>query len=424
LALAGSPAQSPKSTAAVSPWLDEYLLGVAAECDRESGSNETSIQARRRAAGRAVEHYRKLLGLRPNSFWGHYRAAAGSYALDRFAEAVGHLRRCIKQRERHPVLSGQLAGCLMKLGRYDEAMEECNRAIEAAPDYAELLRSRAWIRVVSGRTEGLAKDLLHFELLSARLPSSLLSRLSMNPPLENGSPDRLTRPTNWTMPKALDVGTSRGDWTAELEAEGKHKGADPDDLDARAVLASLIRDAGELELASAEFEKILVLDPDHILGLWMHALQANDSHQFDRAGRDFDALLGHPGLIEYFRKNPKCIDTFRYAIRDFLRNAKGDEARVIGRRALNLAIAINLQIGRGDLYYELGRAYASAGLDRPRYIEEAAELLFCAFVANREYIKKYKNNNLFNPVRAQIDRALKNEMHRRGHTLPLLFNIP
>ncbi len=270
------------------------------------------------------------------------------------------------------MLSGQLAGCLMKLGRYDEAMEECNRAIEAAPDYAELFRSRAWIRVAWGRTDGLAKDLQQFELLSGRLPRSLLSRLSIDPPLENGSPERLTRGNIWTMPKALDVGTSRGDWTAELEAEGKHKGADPDDLDARAVLASLIRDAGELELASAEFEKILVLDPDHILGLWMHALQANDSHQFDRAGRDFDALLGHPGLIEYFRKNPKCIDTFRYAIRDFLRNAKGDEARMIGRRALNLAIAINLQIGRGDLLLRAGpslrlrRAWTGRDISRKR----------------------------------------------------------
>ncbi len=155
------------------------------------------------------------------------------------------------------MLSGQLAGCLMKLGRYDEAMKECNRAIEGAPDYAELFRSRAWIRVASGRTEGLSEDLLHFELLSGRLPRSLLSRLSMDPPLENGSPGRLTRPNTWTMPTALDVGTGRGDWTAELEAEGKHREADPDDLDARAVLASSIRQAGEFELASAEFEKIL-----------------------------------------------------------------------------------------------------------------------------------------------------------------------
>ena len=183
LASAGTPAQSAKSRAAVSPWLDEYLLGVAAECDRESTFDETLIHARQRAAGAPLKHYRKLLVLRPNSFWGHYRAAAGLYALESFAEAADHLRRCIAQRERHPVLSGQLAGCLMNLRRYDEAIEECNRAIEGAPDYAELFRSRAWIRVASGRTEDLGKDLKQFELLSGRLPRSLLSSLSMDPAL-------------------------------------------------------------------------------------------------------------------------------------------------------------------------------------------------------------------------------------------------
>jgi eukaryotic-like serine/threonine-protein kinase len=414
---AGPRAQSAMATAAVSPGLDEYLLGVAAECDREPNSDATLIQARRRAAERAVDHYRTLLVLRPDSFWGHYRAAAGLYGLDRFAEAVHHLQQCLQRRDCNSVLSGQLAGCLMKLGCYDEAIKECNRAIAGAPDYAELFRSRAWIRVASGRTEGLAEDLQDFERLSGRLPRSLLRNLPTAWAVEGGPSAGPTRPNIWTMPTALDVETERGQWTAEFEAEGKNREVDADDLDARAVLAVSIRQAGEFELASAELEKILVLDPDHILGLWMHARQAIESRQFDRAQRDLDALLGHPGLTAYFRKNPESITTFRYVIRDFLRNAKGEEARAIGRRALNLAI--NLNLDRGDLHYELGQALANAGLDRPRFIDEAAEQLFCAFVANDEYINRYNRSDSFNPVRAQIDRALKSEMNRRGRSIRL-----
>jgi tetratricopeptide (TPR) repeat protein len=327
------------------------------------------------------------------------------------------LRQCIQRRDRNSVLSGQLAGCLMKLGRYDEAIKECDRAIAGAPDYAELFRSRAWIRVASGRTEGLAEDIEHFERLSGRLPRSFLC----NPPTawaaDSGSPAGPTRPNIWTMPTALGVETQRGKWTAEFEAEGKTREVDTDDLDARTVLALWIRRAGEFELASAEVEKILILDPDHIVGLWMHARQAIESRQFDRAQRDLDALLGHPGLTEYFHKNPESIATFRYVIRDFLRNVKAEKARTIGRRALDLAISLNLD--RGDLHYELGQALASAGLDRPRYIEEAAEQLYCAFVANAEYINRYKSNGSFNPVRAQIDRALESEMIRRGRSIRL-----
>jgi eukaryotic-like serine/threonine-protein kinase len=410
------------ATALVSPWLDEYLLGVAAESDRESGSDQTLIQARRRAAERAVAHYGKLLALRPDSFWGHYRAAAGSYALDLFAEAVFHLQRCIQRRESNSVLSGQLAGCLMKLGRYDEAMIECDRAIAGAPDFAELFRSRAWIRVASGRTQGLAEDLQRFELLSGRLPRSLLNRLSTARALDGGRPAGPAGPHSGTMPNARDVETRRDTWAAEFDAEGKNREADADDLDARVVLAMAIRQAGEIEIASAELEKILILDPDHIHGLWMHAIRAMETHHFDVAKRDLYALLGHPGLGEYFRKTPESIVTFRYIIRDILPKVEIEEAQTIGRQALN--VAISLQLDRGELHYYLGQALAIEGRKKARFIDESAEQLFCAFVANEEYINKYKNSDSFNPVRAQIDRALESEMHRRGHSIPFLKKVP
>lgn len=417
---AGSSARP--ATALVSPWLDEYLLGVAAECDRESGPDQTLIQARRRAAERALNHYGKLLVHRPDSFWGHYRAAAGLYGLDRFAEAVHHLQECIQLRESNSVLSGQLAGCLMKLGRYDEAMIECDRAIAGAPDFAELFRSRAWIRVASGRTEGLAEDLQHFELLSGRLPRSLLCTLSTARALEGDSPIGPARPNIGAIPTAPDVEIRRGNWAAEFVAEGRNREVDADDLEARAVLAMAIRQAGETKIATAELEKILILDPDHILGLWLHAIGAIETRHFDLAKRDLDALLGHPGLGEYFRKTPESIVTFRYFIRDILPKVEIEEARTIGRRALD--VAIKLELERGDLHYYLGQALASAGLNRPRFIDESAEQLFCAFVANEEYVNRYKNSDSFNPVRAQIDRALESEMHRRGHSIPLLKKVP
>jgi eukaryotic-like serine/threonine-protein kinase len=414
-----SAAESAMPVAMASPWLDEYLLGVSAECDRESGSDETLIQARRRAAERAVAHYRKLLALRPDSFWGHYRAAAGSYGLDRFADAVHHLQQCIQRRESNSVLSGQLAGCLMKLGRYDEAMKECDRAIAGAPDFAELFRSRAWIRVASGRTAGLAEDLQHFELLSGRLPRALLCSLTAARAMNGSGPAGPALPNFLTLPAAPDVETRRGNWNAEFEAEGRNREADADDLGARVVLAMAIRQAGEIEIASAELEKILILDPEHVHGRWMHALWANETHHFEIAMRDVDALLGHPGMAEYFRKYPQSVN---YVIRCILRNVKNEEARAVGRRALNLAI--NLKLDCGYLHYELGHALALADLERPRYIDESAEQLFLAFVANQEYIHRYRNSDSFNPVRAQLDRALESEMRRRNRTVPLLSKVP
>ncbi|HKI16412.1 MAG TPA: tetratricopeptide repeat protein [Isosphaeraceae bacterium] len=405
------------ASAAVPPWLDQYLLGVAAECDVESESpNQTE---------RPLEHYSRVLALRPDSFWGHYRAAAALYGLDRFDEALSHLGQCLKRRPDNSVLVGQRASCLMELNRFDEALNECDRAIERAPDYAELLRSRAFIRTAVIRKqrsldqfENLAEDIRRFELLSQRLPRSLWGNLPLALAMEGGCPaGSPSLGNNWTTPTSLDVDTRLGKWTAELEAEGKNREVDVEDLNARAVLASSIRQTGEFELAASEYEKILILNPDHISVWMMQALQAIESRQFELAKRDLDTVLGHPGLVEYLRKNPECISSFRGAIRGYLVQGKFEEAQAIGRRTLNLAIAHKLH--RGEIHYELGYAYATAGANEPRFIKEAAEQLFCAFVANDEYINRYKSSESFNPVRAQIDRALESEMHRRGRSIRL-----
>ncbi len=50
-----------------------------------------------------------------------------------------------------------------------------------------------------------------------------------------------------------------------------------------------------------------------------------------------------------FGKTPSASTLFVTASATFLRNVKGEEARTIGRRALNLAI--NLKLDRGDLHY-------------------------------------------------------------------------
>ena len=89
-------------------------------------------------------------------------------------EAQRHLERCLKRRPQNAVLHIFLAGCQQELGQFPEALEECNLALEFAPDLAEWYRSRAFIRAASGQTIGLSDDIQHFELLSHILPRGSL----------------------------------------------------------------------------------------------------------------------------------------------------------------------------------------------------------------------------------------------------------
>ena len=107
------------------------------------------------------------------------------FRLDRNAEAADHLRQCLKRRPENAVLRVQLAACLSLINQLDEALRECDQALEGATELADLFQNRAFIRAFSRRTEGIAEDIEHFELLSHTLPRAFWGRRSLaqgNPP--------------------------------------------------------------------------------------------------------------------------------------------------------------------------------------------------------------------------------------------------
>jgi tetratricopeptide (TPR) repeat protein len=367
---------------------------------------EAQLLARRRAAERALEHYRTMLTLRPHSFWGHYRAAVACFGLDRTAEAAVHLEHCLERRPENAVLQGQLATCLMRLGSYDQALERCNQALGGAPDLAEFYRTRAWIRATLGETRGLDSDIRHFEVLSRILPrefwggTAILARLAEGP-------------------------AGRHDATEIGEVA-------PEELDARTVLATEIYDAGDRELAAAEFGKVLLVDPDHLAARFTRAIRAVKDHDFDQAQRDLEVVLCHPDLLEYLRSKPlPRLHQLLELANISLDCGRVEEAQKLARRALDLAIELKLDLGCGVSHYMLARVHAVAGRTDPQAITEAAKQLSRAFLAHPVYREGYQRDRRFDPVRARLDAAIpqaeadaRAELHRRRASTPMAQLAP
>ena len=229
-------------------WVNEYLLGVMTECESESelrcapeaadrpknlrsnreAKNAEANDRTRRAAARALNHYNNALALHPHSYWGHYRAAAIAFGLGgttNIAEAAGHLEQCLKRRPRNPMLHNDLAACLMELNQNHEALEESEKAIEAAPDLAELYRTRAFIRTTLGPNDdiGLAEDLQHFEILRHLLPRAFSGATLVNP--DQSSWSKTTYLSRF--PASLDIGTLVGNPSTELAGYGIKTEVDP-----------------------------------------------------------------------------------------------------------------------------------------------------------------------------------------------------
>jgi tetratricopeptide (TPR) repeat protein len=316
-----SPRPSP-APAPAPPWLDEHLLGFAIECKTADAVPSTdparateSVQARslakHREAERALRHYRNSLSLRPDSYWGSYRAAAICYGLGRVDEAAGYLERCLDRRPENSTLQGQLAGCLIHLNRYSEALALCDRVLEKAPDHFEFYRTRAFVRAKLGQIDGLADDIRSLEICQNLLPRSLQVG-EPEPPNRGGLPPLAVGDLQ---PRSVRRGTLH-----------RAVEVDPEEIDKRAILALEIAKAGAFEIYRHETDKILLLDPDYIPARTMRVEQAIETGQFDRARRELDTILKHPRLMEHLRGSPDGLKPFHNITRLYLHAERLDDA--------------------------------------------------------------------------------------------------
>ncbi len=429
------------SAPSFSPWLNEYLMGVVAEYDLEpstdgqtgpTGNNrDPSIESDescaqrndrvRDSAARALGHYRNLLALRPESYWGHYRAASACYVLGLFAESVLHLEHCLTIRPDNDAIRGYRAACLAWLQRYPEALEECDRALRGTPEFAEMFRTRAFIRAASGQQDGLSADIQHFELLGRHAPRRLLDQRPQHDPLEvelppDGMASRIAESSG-----AHDAQARLSSRLSLFTGSNESAAVDPDELSTRYVLASTIRKAGQLDLAYAEIAKILRLDPDYIPARMMHAVEAIENRHYDEAQRDLSAVLNHPNLIEYIREDPTLLHCFHQVSHELSLSGRAQEGRVLARKAMDLANAVKQF--RGESHYVLAQAFATLAKRDPEYAAQAAEELGWVLAANGANLTKYLQDPAYDPVRDQIDATLRHSSNATGDH-ERLFSTP
>ena len=395
------------------PWLEDYLLGVAAELEGEPDPDQ------------ALQHYDRVLARSPDSFWGHYRAAVICFQLRQWSEAARHLVCCLKRRSENVALRGQFASCLCQLGLLDDALHECSRALDSAPDYAKFYQSRAFIRVSLGQTEGLKDDLRRYELLGRFLTRGFFR----DPPGQGaGNPLPATVPASQ---RALDlefnpVFTAQpGDPLVEPDE------IQPDELDARSNLALTIitkaganrfRDeAAETDrttpgahasmpdaqaIAAAEIEKILTLDPQHITARMGRMMQSLEQGRFQEARNDLDLALNYPKLIAELRKNPQFFRFLYRAAQRFARYGHITEASRIADMAVACSIELKQTQAQGRSHFYNAEVLSVAARSDWTQVAPAAIQLQLAIHANDKFKKWFQCDKHFDPVRTRINAAL------------------
>ncbi len=386
-------------------WLDEHLLGFAAECRPSQPITGDPEAAGRAAVKRALEHYGRSLAYRPESFWGHYRAASAWFGLgrDHGAESARHLEYCLARRPENAEVLDQLAGRLVELKQYARALEYCDRGLRRTPRFAELYRTRVFARVDSGQTGGIDDDLAQFEKL----------RGIVSPSWWSGKPG----PTAGT--EALSIATPVvPDSVPAFEPRRPDRGQD-DEIDTRTGLAEKLHGAGRPELALKELEKVLVeLAPDQLVSRIFRAQLAIEAGQFDQARRDLEVAFHQQSRLEaQILRNPRWLDSLFISALALLHAHRPGDAQWVIDKAREMAIQSKQRVGRA--HYFSAEVYAVLAATDSTYLDQAVSQLYRAAVANPEFLRWYHDpNEFFDPVRDSINRELARRedpavVHRR-----------
>jgi tetratricopeptide (TPR) repeat protein len=390
-----APTDRPASEAVAQPgWMEEYLLGVEAEPLR---------------AEDALAHYRNVLQQRPDLFWGHYRAAAMACRLRDREAAARHLGHCIARRPENARLRTQLAGCLIGALQYDAALDQCTQALLRNPDEADTYLNRAYIWGHLGQSEEKQTDLKRYELLTRGLGKLPSWRLRLDLLLSAGfAPLPVVAPGGapaHTRPSPGAPGLSQGERAWELA--GRILDADPEDGDARTAMAFALQTEGQTEKALAEYDQVLVINPDHLLARYNRGKLLYKGHRGE-AEADFAYLLAHPRFTELVRESAVVLEAFGADSAELLEKGMADQAVCVAERGLVYARRLGDPALQGKLHYALARAYAMSARAAPEQLQKAAAHLFIAAQYDRTYLgsQVFWSDSFFSGQRTEIARLI------------------
>ncbi|MDR3632378.1 MAG: protein kinase [Isosphaeraceae bacterium] len=356
-------------------WSNEYLSGVAEELRGDEPHRE-------------LEHFQAALRERPDSFWGHYRAATVAFRLRDYRSAVEHLQLCLKQHPRNPALWGQLAGCLYQVGRFDEALEACNTASALDPSQAEIYLSRSFIRKRMGQDKAQLDDIREYERLGR---------------LRGEAGRGAGRFRGFPLP--FGSAADRRLWDDGLPK--RILAVDPENIDARLALAyQWMYDKHDIDRAIVELSVILDICPDYLVARYARATLRQMKDDRDGATEDFAEFVKHDRVYEFFRECPVSLRAFHVIASNLVRNRQYAEALEVARKGLAYADRIGEQ--QAESHYSVARCHSRAAASEPAHYADAwselAAMTACpSSLAVRE---RFETDDAFAPLRSVLRLAL------------------
>ena len=153
-------------------------------------------------------------------------------------------------------------------------------------------------------------------------------------------------------------------------------------------------------------EKILTLDPQHIIARMARMMQSLEQGHLHEARNDLDLVLNHPKLIAELRKNPQVFPFLHLAAQRFARYGHITEALRIADMAVACSLVLKQTQTQGRSHFYKAEVLSVAARADSRQVALAAKQLQLAIHANPKFKVWYQRDKLFDPVRTRINAAL------------------
>jgi eukaryotic-like serine/threonine-protein kinase len=301
-------------------WMNEYLLGVAAEVPDDV---EGLFAAQR--------HYEAVVAARPDNFWAHYRAAAVAFALadqcphgadepisdeilQLYSVAAAHLKAGVDQHPESANLGLHYATCLYYVNRFDESIAQCDKARKLDAQNAETFASLAFLRVPLRQYKEAAQDIDRYDLLSGLVTGNTITKVD---------------------PQASHVHRSLGDEFLKVERR---------------------------EEALREYDRAVQLDPNNLVALYGRASQS--VYLRLDADADFERLANHPKFEEYLALNRHAVFVYYRAANSRISQGRYDEAIAYADHVYAFSRRTHFQEIESSFVRAI--AYAAAAQDDPK----------------------------------------------------------
>ena len=272
-----------------------------------------------------------MLAWRPDSFWGHYRAAVACFRLKRWSQAAGHLDHCLRRR---PDIAASEASLRRASVRWDHSTRR-SRSATARSSRHPITPSSTGREPSSGpsrgETGGLVEDLQRFELLEP------VAREGVLPERERSGHGRSPSGRGASLPRSPSIWIRAAEPTSRPGPPfGEPRDIDSDELDARVVLAATICWTGASLLGDGSVERresdgstssaprprrtpwrsrppsstrCSPSTPDTSIARMIRMMDSLEDGRIREAEDDLEQILDHPGLASFLSADP---DRFRF----------------------------------------------------------------------------------------------------------------